>query len=152
MSGIPRTLKELSVQQAASKGNSITTSQSADVKPAFTENLISATEKLAIALAAEKAQNQAQAKELDQIFESTKKEQMKNVPAIPMPKQFQVKLFEYQEEGVRWLAHRENDVNDVPPFWKQVQYGSVVKWRCSLTGKTHDKPAPVRGGILADGT
>lgn len=94
-----------------------------------------------------------QQKELNKIFVDSMQEQMKNVPQIEMPVLLKVKLYDYQKDGVRWLVHRENDTESVPPFWKQRKYGSQLKWYCSIVNQAQDmKPAPVRGSILADGT
>jgi SNF2 family DNA or RNA helicase len=89
-------------------------------------------------------------KELDKIFaDSMTKDQ---VPAMKMPDALKVKLFPYQEEGVCWLAFQEDNVDSVPPFWKQRQMGSKLKWWCPISNVYQDeKPAPIRGSILADG-
>jgi SNF2 family DNA or RNA helicase len=99
---------------------------------------------------AAKKERIVQRKELDKLFaDSMLKDQ---VPDMKMPDALNIELFPYQEDGVRWLAFQENNVDSVPPFWKQRQMGSKLKWWCPITQVYQDeKPAPIRGSILADG-
>jgi SNF2 family DNA or RNA helicase len=91
-----------------------------------------------------------QKKELDTIFADSMLKD--HVPDMKMPAALKVELFPYQQDGVRWLAFQENNVDSVPPFWKERQMGSKTKWWCPITNVYQDdKPAPIRGSILADG-
>jgi SNF2 family DNA or RNA helicase len=99
---------------------------------------------------AAKKERIVQRMELDKLFaDSMLKDQ---VPDMKMPDALNIELFPYQEDGVRWLVFQENNVDSVPPFWKQRQMGSKLKWWCPITNVYQDeKPAPIRGSILADG-
>jgi hypothetical protein len=163
-------LKELSVEQAGARGNMLPGNPDIAAKPTLQvktgapdvmAQLVDATANMAIVAsptaeekeAAKEAAKQAliiQRKALDTIFaDSMNKDK---VPAIKMPAALKVELFPYQQDGVSWLVHQENDVDSVPPFWKERQMGSKTKWWCHITNVYQDdKPAPIRGSILADG-
>jgi hypothetical protein len=70
---------------------------------------------------------QAQAQELDDMFEKQSSSQLLGLIEIPMPTQFvNVKLFDYQQIGIRWLVHQETS-NKAAPFFKQVnEKGKLV--------------------------
>lgn len=94
----------------------------------------------------------AQAKELDEIFDKQCEMQTKNLTNIPMPTQFNsnLKLFDYQETGIRWLVHQEVYAKEVP-FFERVNEGGRQMWLCKLTNSSQaEEPKIVRGGILAD--
>ena len=87
--------------------------------------------------------------ELDDMFEEQSKKQLENLPDYPMPPQLKnLELFDYQEQGIRWLIHQERN-EDVPSYFTRKNEG----WYCEITPHVvRQKPHPIRGGILADGT
>jgi hypothetical protein len=153
-----KVFSELSVEQAGTRGNLLPGKPALQVKtgaPDEMDQLTNATANMAIVTPAEveeaaKKERIIHRKEMEKIFEdSMVKDQ---VPAMKMPDALNVELFPYQQDGVRWLAFQENNVDSVPPFWKQRQMGSKLKWWCPITSVYQDdKPAPIRGSILADG-
>jgi hypothetical protein len=162
-----KVFSELSVEQAGTRGNQLPGKPDISAKPTLQvktgapdemDQLTAAAANMAIVTPAEveeaveaaKKERIIHRKELDQIFaDSMLKDQ---VPAMKMPDALNVELFPYQQDGVRWLAFQENNVDSVPPFWKQRQMGSKLKWWCPITSVFQDdKPAPIRGSILADG-
>jgi SNF2 family DNA or RNA helicase len=159
-----KVFSELSVEQAETRGNLLPGKPDIAAKPTLQvktgapdemDQLTNAAANMVIDTSAEdeeaaKKQRIVQRKELDKLFaDSMLKDQ---VPAMKMPDALNVQLFPYQQDGVRWLAFQENNVDSVPPFWKQRQMGSKLKWWCPITSVYQDdKPAPIRGSILADG-
>jgi hypothetical protein len=158
-------LGDLSLEQAGKRANALPGKTDIVAKPSLqiitgTPNemnqLTDATANMSIVTPTEdaeaaKKERIVHRKELDLIFadSSTLKDQ---VPAIDMPDALKVELYPYQKEGVRLLAFHENNVDSVPPFWKERQMGSKLKWWCPISNEYQDhKPAPIRGSILADG-
>jgi hypothetical protein len=94
-------------------------------------------------------------KEYDDVLTQQETDRMKDVPQRSMPKRLQAKLFSYQEDGVRWLVHKETTFDEIPPFYKEVkpQYGNgKTRYFCSLRKQSYfERPLPTRGSILADG-
>jgi len=86
--------------------------------------------------------------ELDDMFEKQSKNQLENLPDYPMPAQLEnFELFDYQEQGIRWLIHQERN-EDVPAYFTRKSGG----WFCEITPHfVRQKPNPIRGAILADG-
>jgi SNF2 family DNA or RNA helicase len=164
VSGKKVVFSELSVEQAGTRGNLLPGKSDIVAKPTLQvktgtpdemAQLTDAAANMSIVTPAEaeeaaKKERIIHRKELDVIFaDSILKDQ---VPAMKMPDALKVELFPYQQDGVRWLAFQENNVDSVPPFWKQRQMGSKLKWWCPITNEFQDdKPAPIRGSILADG-
>jgi len=104
----------------------------------------------------ERAKRDASQKELDAIFEENDKSKWDGVAPFHKPKGLKssVELFDYQQDGVRWLLHQETVRGRIPPFYKQItnSRGETV-FKCTLTGKHHaDRPESPAGSILADGT
>jgi len=109
-------------------------------------------------LLAEEKQKDATQLELDAIFDQQQEHKLDGVPAYHHPNGFRqgITLFDYQQDGVRWLLHQETSQNDrVPPFYKQIQLGMMHQnmwWNCSLTNqKTKEAPVSPASSILADG-
>jgi SNF2 family DNA or RNA helicase len=153
-----KVFSELSVEQAGTRGNLLPEKPDSVVKstlqvktgaPDEMDQLTNTTANMAIDTSV-KDEDINQRNELDRLFADTSfKDQ---VPDMKMPDALNIELFPYQEDGVRWLAFQENNVDSVPPFWKQRQMGSKLKWWCPITNVYQDeKPAPIRGSILADG-
>ena len=72
-----------------------------------------------------------------------------------MPPQFatsnskNLKLFDYQVQGITWLIHQERR-SEIPSWFTQE---GPRTWRDKITGSMFSsRPRPVKGGILADGT
>lgn len=94
----------------------------------------------------------AQAKELDEMFDKQCEMQTMNLTDIPMPIQFSsdLQLFDYQKTGIRWMVHQEIYSKEVP-FFEQVKETGKKMWLCRLTNSSQEEePKLVRGGILAD--
>ena len=66
---------------------------------------------------------QPQAKELDEMFDNQCETQLSPLPSMEMPKQFadNVKLFDYQSLGIKWLVNQETANTSTPLFFKQVK-------------------------------
>ena len=66
---------------------------------------------------------QTQVKELDEMFDKQCETQLSSLPSIAMPKQFagNVKLFDYQSLGIKWLINQEMASTSTPLFFKQVK-------------------------------
>jgi hypothetical protein len=159
-----KVFSELSAEQVGLRGNLLPGKSDTPAKPALQvktgapdamDQLTNAAANMVIDTSVEdneaaKKERIVQRKELDKLFaDSMLKDQ---VPDMKMPDALNIDLFPYQEDGVRWLAFQENNVDSVPPFWKQRQMGSKLKWWCPITNVYQDdKPAPIRGSILADG-
>jgi SNF2 family DNA or RNA helicase len=153
-----KVFSELSVEQARTRGNLLPEKPDKAVKstlqvktgaPDEMDQLTKTTANMVIDTSA-KDGDIDQRNELDRLFADTSLKDQ--VPDTMMPDALGIKLFPYQQYGVRWLAFQENNVDSVPPFWKQRQMGSKPKWWCPITQVYQDyKPAPIRGSILADG-
>lgn len=94
---------------------------------------------------------EAKRSELDQMFEKAAQEQIANLPDYEMPELLShLHLYNHQKNGIRWLVHQERDV--VPPYFLEKKEGGQRRWQCNITKVVQlAPPAPVRGGILADG-
>jgi SNF2 family DNA or RNA helicase len=148
--GAPDEMDQLTAA-AANMAIVATAEQLAAAKKATAEQLEAAKKATAQKLEAAKKERIIERKELDTIFAGSMLKD--KVPAIKMPAALKVELFPYQQDGVSWLVHQENNVDSVPPFWKERKSGSKTKWWCHITKEYLDnKPAPIRGSILADGT
>ena len=92
---------------------------------------------------------QNQKDSLEQMFDEQVANQLVDIPAYDMPPQFtNLKLFDYQVKGIRWLIHQERRT-EIPSWFTQE---GPRTWRDQITGSTfQQRPHPVRGGILADG-
>jgi hypothetical protein len=113
----------------------------------------------AAAAVAEKEDWKTTQMQLDLLFLKQNKDRMKDVPVIPMPEMLEengIVLFDYQEQGVRWLVHKERTNTAIPPFYTPRALGNAKDrhwYVCSITGKFHStRPEPLRHSILADGT
>lgn len=91
--------------------------------------------------------NGSERDELDSMFDQIQAEQLADLPNLVMPKQFDaMELFDYQQNGIRWLYKQETQ-DDPPPFFRKVG----PKWECTITNcKQNQQPPPIRGACLAD--
>jgi len=93
----------------------------------------------------------AQMNLLDDLFDMLTKQQLKDVPFIPVPKGIKTKLLEHQHEGLRWLYDREI-TGKTPPFFNRLdtQFGARTHlWKSEITKRTQDSdPLPCKGSIL----
>ena len=71
-----------------------------------------------------------QSKELDEMFDKQTEQQLKELPNMSMPIQFKdkVSLYQHQIDGIKWLVHQENKMNESNgkgnnPFFKEVHEG-----------------------------
>jgi SWI/SNF-related matrix-associated actin-dependent regulator of chromatin subfamily A3 len=71
---------------------------------------------------------QAQAQELDDIFEKQSKQQLLNLPEISFPPELTTTLLDYQKKGVRWLVKQESNSNTVPFFKEVTEKGRKVRF------------------------
>jgi len=106
-------------------------------------------------LLAEKAKDWTQL-ELDEMFEQLTEHKFDNIPPFVMPDGFRegIQLFDYQQDGIRWLLHQETAKDRVAPFWKLIKLGMSNNewWNCSLTMKKQkEMPVSPSSSILADG-
>jgi SWI/SNF-related matrix-associated actin-dependent regulator of chromatin subfamily A3 len=59
-------------------------------------------------------------------------------------------LYPHQLQGLSFLVHRETD-EGLPPFWTEInERGSRVFFNSITSSSRAQRPAPVRGGVLAD--
>ena len=71
---------------------------------------------------------QAQAKELDEMFDKFSNDQVKNLPLIEMPSQLRnVSLMDHQIVGIRWLVHNENSLRKAPFYKEVIEKGRAVR-------------------------
>ena len=85
--------------------------------------------------------------ELEAMFDKVSEEQIDQLPEYPMPSCLRnVKLFDFQIQGIRWLIHQERTLG-MPPFF-QLRNGW---YHCDIT-QTNQKQVPesIQGSILAD--
>lgn len=91
--------------------------------------------------------------EFDKLLAEQQDQLMKKVPKRKMPKRVHAKFYSYQEEGVRWLIHKETTFDEISPFYeiKKPMVGPPM-YECMLRGdRFMERPQPTRGSILADG-
>ena len=83
---------------------------------------MASTSQQPVAVHSKKLDWDAQAKELDEMFDKQCEMQTKNLTDIPMPIQFSsdLQLFDYQKTGIRWMVHQEIYSKEVP-FFEQVK-------------------------------
>ena len=106
-------------------------------------------------LLAERAKDWTQL-ELDEMFEQLTEHKFDNIPPFVMPDGFRegTQLFDFQQDGVRWLLCQETAKDRVAPFWKLIKLGMSNNewWNCSLTMKKQkEMPVSPSSSILADG-
>ena len=96
-------------------------------------------------------------KALDKMWEENEKGKFDGLLPYRAPQGFKdsVKLFEYQQDGIRWLLQGEQSPESrVSPFYKKCYLGAnaqIEKWRCSVTRKFRSEPpAPDYGSALCD--
>lgn len=89
-----------------------------------------------------------QHEELEKMFDEQVGSQLSELPKYKMPPELaHVKLFDYQVAGIRWLVHQELN-QGIPSWFTEEGYRT---WRDKITSSVwHQRPSPVRGGILAD--
>ena len=90
------------------------------------------------------------ARSLDEMFDQLQNEQLASLPCIPMPSSFVSprSVFHYQEQGIRWLYHRET-CNLQSPFFKEVIENGNRAWFSQITNTNQPtEPTPIRGSIL----
>jgi SWI/SNF-related matrix-associated actin-dependent regulator of chromatin subfamily A3 len=131
----------------------------ADLKSAMRESLQSLTQGLLEATAGDHAQVEMtavdwanQSQQLDELFDEQAKNRLALLPAYAMPPQFKnLQLYDYQQDGIRWLIHQERNQNAVAPWFKEVSTLAGKKYKCCITGALLPRPPKaVCGGILAD--
>jgi SWI/SNF-related matrix-associated actin-dependent regulator of chromatin subfamily A3 len=94
-------------------------------------------------------------KELDAMFEELDAHIMDETAAREIMKSLKpmkTSLMEHQQFGVAWMVKRERSEEEVlPPFWEEkVERGKKVFFNSITASSTNDRPATIRGGILAD--
>ena len=93
-------------------------------------------------------------RELDTLFDKQNETKYDGIPAFVRPTGLkeEISLYQYQQDGIRWLLHQET-ADRIPPFWKERMLGHARNrhwWRCSLTGKMQkETPKSPMGSILA---
>mmetsp|Transcript_48711 Transcript_48711/g.54492 ORF Transcript_48711/g.54492 Transcript_48711/m.54492 type:complete len:756 (-) Transcript_48711:139-2406(-) len=91
-------------------------------------------------------------KEMDKIFESQAAKQLKDLQPFVMPEGFQkqIKFFDHQKDGLRWLIKQETNA-PLNPFVRERQIKDGRAFYDRLTrGRLTQAHAPVKGSILAD--
>lgn len=91
---------------------------------------------------------QSAQKNLDEMFEKLSKDQLSNLPDIPMPEALVQELFDHQVQGIRWLYQRETG-NQQIPFYKKITENGKEVWFSEITNSSQTTaPQPVKGSIL----
>jgi len=89
---------------------------------------------------------------LDEMFDKQATEKISKLPPYPMPPLLSgVRLFDHQQEGIRWLIHKEKGA--LPTYFEERADPITGRktWRCTITKCIYrHAPPPVRGGILSD--
>ena len=93
-----------------------------------------------------------QQKALDEMFDRALSEQYRDLPedlAVPCLRR-DVRLFDHQVKGIRWLHKRETEGSPAP-FYRRVTENGREMHLCEITSSSRtEPPAPVRGALLCD--